>query len=284
MTVIYIDCLFLWNTLTDYLLLLVTGRLAGIPLHRIRYLKAAVLGGFYAVIASIPLFHLLNSFPAKLFSWLLISAAAYGLSAHFLRLALLLWINACALAGTVLVLGSFVQKSCFAEINVFPPSTWLTLTGGLMICILVCRCFQPFMHPKISKSVIHTELSIAGKTSTLVTLLDTGNCLRDPVTGYPILVVSAGILDAILPEHLSQLLSSEHLQQPSNMPILLQEVDPSLCPQLIPYRALGVSSGMLLTIRADWIKINEKTFTHIAVALAPTPLGFGYSALWGGEI
>ena len=45
MTVIYVDSVFLLNTAADYLLLLSAASLAGIPLHRIRYLLAALLGG-----------------------------------------------------------------------------------------------------------------------------------------------------------------------------------------------------------------------------------------------
>ena len=45
MTVIYIDSVFCLNGITDYFLLLVTAKLAGIPLRRRRYCIAAVVGG-----------------------------------------------------------------------------------------------------------------------------------------------------------------------------------------------------------------------------------------------
>ena len=38
MTVVYLDSVFLFNALLDYLLFLSTARLAGIPLRRRRYL------------------------------------------------------------------------------------------------------------------------------------------------------------------------------------------------------------------------------------------------------
>lgn len=37
MTVVYLDSVFLFNALIDYLLVLAAARLAGIPLHRGRY-------------------------------------------------------------------------------------------------------------------------------------------------------------------------------------------------------------------------------------------------------
>ena len=52
MTVVYLDSVFLFNALLDYLLFLSTARLAGIPLRRRRYLLCGVLGGLYAVTIS----------------------------------------------------------------------------------------------------------------------------------------------------------------------------------------------------------------------------------------
>ena len=53
-TVIYVDSVFILNSSMDYLLCLVTGRLAGIPLKRKRYLLASLLGGVYAVAVFLP--------------------------------------------------------------------------------------------------------------------------------------------------------------------------------------------------------------------------------------
>ena len=54
MTVIYVDTLFLLNTMVDYLLLLASARLAGEPLARLRIAQGEVLGGLYAVADILP--------------------------------------------------------------------------------------------------------------------------------------------------------------------------------------------------------------------------------------
>ena len=54
MTVVYLDSVFLFNALLDYLLFLSTARLAGIPLRRRRYLLCGVLGGLYAAAVFLP--------------------------------------------------------------------------------------------------------------------------------------------------------------------------------------------------------------------------------------
>lgn len=46
MTVVYLDSVFLFNALIDYLLVLAAARLAGIPLHRGRYAFCGRWAGF----------------------------------------------------------------------------------------------------------------------------------------------------------------------------------------------------------------------------------------------
>lgn len=54
MTVVYVDEVFLLNTLVDYLLLLSAARLAGTEIRRLWMLLAALLGGIYAAFVFVP--------------------------------------------------------------------------------------------------------------------------------------------------------------------------------------------------------------------------------------
>ena len=54
MTVVYVDSVFVLNAAADYLLLASTASLAGIPLRRVRYVLAGLLGGGYAVAVFLP--------------------------------------------------------------------------------------------------------------------------------------------------------------------------------------------------------------------------------------
>ena len=50
MTVVYLDRVFLLNSVVDYLLFLCAARLCGFPLHRRRLIFCAVLGGVYLLL------------------------------------------------------------------------------------------------------------------------------------------------------------------------------------------------------------------------------------------
>ena len=102
MTVVYLDSVFLFNALLDYLLFLSTARLAGIPLRRRRYLLCGVLGGLYAAAVFLPGGGFLTETLVKAGVGLLLALIAFGRETHFLRLTLLTVAIACALAGTVL--------------------------------------------------------------------------------------------------------------------------------------------------------------------------------------
>ena len=57
MTVVYLDRVFLLNSVVDYLLFLCAARLCGFPLHRRRLIFCEVLGGVYAAAVLFPSLH-----------------------------------------------------------------------------------------------------------------------------------------------------------------------------------------------------------------------------------
>ena len=100
-----------------------------------------------------------------------------------------------------------------------------------------------------------------GREARFTCLLDTGNGLRDPATGRPVLVVWRQALLPVLPA-----------------------VEPE---QLRPirYRSLGTESGTLLCFNAGQVTVDGVAYENQPVAIAPSPLseGMGYAALWNGK-
>ena len=86
MTVVYLDSVFLFNALIDYLLVLAAARLAGIPLHRGRYAFCGLLGGLYAAAVFLPGCGFLAAVPVKMAAGVLLALVSFGGERHFLRL------------------------------------------------------------------------------------------------------------------------------------------------------------------------------------------------------
>lgn len=284
MTVVYADSVFVLNGAMDYVLFLVTARLAGIPLKRRRYLLAALLGAAYAVAVFLPGFGFLGTFPAKMAVGVLLALVAFGGEEKLLRLVLLLFAVSCAMAGCVLALGLLAGSRVPVSNGIFytdvDAKVLLIATAAAYLVLTVV--FRAAARQGVGGELLPVSISIGGRTARLTALHDSGNSLRDPAGGA-VLVVAPGSLDGALPGHVRKLLTPEMLRFPANLLEPLREAEPSLRPRLLPYRAVGVPGGLLLTIRADWVEVYGRRYEGAPVALSPTALGTGYTALWGGE-
>ena len=113
-----------------------------------------------------------------------------------------------------------------------------------------------------------------GKPISVLALRDTGNTLKDPVTGESVLVIS--------PEVACRLtgLTQEQLREP--LDTMAGKVLPGL--RLIPYQTIN-GAGMLLGMRFQNVKIGNRKVDPI-VAFATEGLGRGdvYQALTGGTL
>ena len=287
MTVVYADSVFFLNGVMDYVLFLVTARLAGIPLKRRRYLLAALLGAVYAVAVFFPSLHFLSAFPAKLAVGALLSLVAFGGEEKLLRLVLLLFAVACAMAGCVLALGLLAGSRVPVSNGIFytdvDAKVLLIATAAAYLVLTVV--FRAAARHGVGGDLLPVTVCVGGKTVKLIALHDSGNSLRDPAGGGAVLVAAPGSLNSVLPGSAAKLLTPELLRYPADLLEPLRSASPALRPRLLPYRAVGVPGGLLLTIRADWVEINgQRRYDSTPVALSPTSLGTGYAALWGGGI
>ena len=65
---------------------------------------------------------------------------------------------------------------------------------------------------------------------------------------------------------------------------VLSRLGPGSGFRVLPYRAVGVRSGLLLCFRADWAQADGRELGEITVALSPGAVSEGgAAALWGGE-
>ncbi len=116
---------------------------------------------------------------------------------------------------------------------------------------------------------VPVELTHRGQRVQIMALRDTGNTLRDPVTGRPVLVVGAQVAENLTG------LSREQLQKP----VESMGAIPGL--RLIPYQTIGQRGAMMLGMKLQNVKIGSWEGSSL-VAFAPEGLGGRYQALTGG--
>ena len=252
----YLPGVFVLYTFINFLLLLGAGRLCGNPAKWPRAALSAVLGGVYACACLLPGFRFLGNLVWRCVSLLMMSLVAYGIGITTLQKGLVFSLLSFALGGAVLQIG----KGGPAE---------LLGTAGVL-CIL---CGVGFRMRTGSAIYIPVELSYGEKHICLTALRDTGNGLTDPVSGRPVLVVGADVAQKLTG------LTREQLHKPIESIGIL----PGL--RLIPYRSINCSSGFLLCMRFQNVKIGTWQGSSL-VAFAPEwlhPEG-AYQALTGGTI
>ncbi len=250
----YLDGVFLLNFLVDLLLLLAAGRLCGYPVRLVRAAAAAALGGIYAGACLLPGFHFLGNILWRIVSLAGMSVIAYGFSISAFRRGLVFAFLFFALGGVAMGMG----RGGVVGI----------LSVALILCLL---CSFGFRGRIGSNTYIPVELTYGKKRLQITALQDTGNTLRDPITGQQVLVLEArvaGDLTGLTPEQLRS-------------PVESLSVLPGL--RLIPYHSVGSSGGFLLAMRLQNVKIGKWKGSSV-VAFAPN--GFSsdgaYQALTGG--
>ena len=254
---VYLDLLMLLNFVVDFLLILGTNRLSGYALGSKRGGAAALLGSLYAGACLLPGFGFLANPIWRMVSLGLMSAVAFGVSKGGFRRGVLFVLLSMALGGVA----SCMNRGGF----------WTVLLSAAGVCAL---CLLGFRGKAPSQRHVAVTIGYGGKSVDLTALVDTGNTLRDPVTGRAVIVADETVAWKLLAMTPQQLSHPVETMASANMPRL----------RLIPYSAVGSTAGLLLGIRPDRLLVDGKDAVYI-VAFAPQKLGQGqYQALAGGMI
>lgn len=250
----YLELVMLLNFLVDSLLLLGTNRLTGHPPGWGRCALGALLGGIYGGMCLIPGFRFLGNTFWHLVFLGLVGGIAFGWEKSGWKRSGLFALLRLALGGMVVGLG---QVSC---------PVLLLCTGGIW---LLCRIGLSGG----GREYVPLEIRYRDNVVHLTALRDTGNSLRDPVTGEQVLVIGADAAGKLTG------LNRDQLRDP--LGTLGKRILPGL--RLIPYRAVGQPSGMLVAMRVKDVKVGDRCGAAL-VAFAPDPIGVrdSFQALTGG--
>ena len=147
--------------------------------------------------------------------------------------------------------------------------------GGILEIVSIAGmisllCFFGFRGRIGGSHYLPVELFYGDKQIRITALQDTGNTLRDPITGRQVLVVGADVAERLTG------LSPQQLRTP------IETIDKLPGLRLIPYRSVGCNS-FLLAIQLPKVKIGSWQGSSL-VAFAPdflSPEG-AYQALTGG--
>lgn len=254
---VYLDLVMGLNFGVDFLLLLGSNRLSGFPPGYGRTAAAAALGAVYAGACLLPGFHFLGNTLWRLVFLGLMGVIAFGFHVSAWKRTGIFVLLSMALGGIAVGL----DRGTLGQLLLGALGVWLLCRVGFGRRV-GGREFVPI-------TVIHGD-----RSASVVALKDTGNSLRDPVTGEQVLIFGPEAAGKLLQLTREQLLS----------PLQTLTENPGAGLRLIPCSAVGNSGSMLLAKRFSSVRIGDRP-TNALVAFAPERIGVGdvYQALAGGN-
>ncbi|MFS8573604.1 MAG: sigma-E processing peptidase SpoIIGA, partial [Clostridia bacterium] len=134
------------------------------------------------------------------------------------------------------------------------------------------------------------EVELFGEKAVTQALLDTGNRLKDPLGGAPVIIVEHGVVARLMPEHLRPALLEMEGGDLAGISRLLASERWSSRFRVIPYSSLGREKGLLVGFRPDAVTVvaegRRVTLTGVVIGISPKPLDpeGSYSALLHPEL
>lgn len=261
--VIYLEYLFLENFLTGGLLLLLTSKLAGHSPSRIRLILGSVISGIGGFTIFIPAAGF-GGAVIRLAAAVLICTVVFagGGSGSGVKPAKIVKLTLIFLALTFLSGGAAMAFTLWRQIPAVSGNGALylePLTYGTLICLAVPAFGLTYIFVKlVRKRQMETItrgkvcLTIKGMVYSFEALADSGNSLREPLTGRP-----AALIDRKGAAKLAFRPEDAETGRDETMADRLV---------IIPYKAVGTEKGILKGIRTDSITFREKEMKGAVLA------------------
>lgn len=245
--IIYADILVIINIYITYFSLKATARILHLGYKTKRIIAAAVLGGISALSAVIPL----SFIPSVLIRFALTSAitiVAFG----FPGIKTLVFRSMVNLASATLVCGiTILLRECtgsdiFGAARGYPYMniSAVTLILATTVVYITITVFRRISDKPMENEIVKLKICHKGKTAEISAFSDSGNNLRDYITGKPVIICRKDKICELIPDYDN-------------------EDDFSPCTRLIPFSSVG-GSGIITAFSPDSVTVcrsdgREKT-------------------------
>ncbi len=293
---IYLDVVLLENLCMNYIILFATAYIMKLKMQHLRLIFSSLLGGVYAVISYLDILPIYSNFLTKiLFSVLMVYIAFNSKSIKKLAKQLVIFyltsfvFGGCAFAMLYFIRPQDILMKNGVYIGTYPIKIALlgAIIGFIITYIAFCIVKTKF---KKKDMIYKIKVTLENKQICLNAMLDTGNLLKEPITGMPVIVVEKSELYSVIPEnvlnHIEELIGGE-------VKDIINEVEEKEYLtkfRVIPFSSIGKQNGLMLGLKADEVIIekeeeNEKR-NDVIIGIFPSALckNKSYTALIGLDL
>ncbi len=260
---IYLDVILLENLCMNYIILFATGLIHRTKIKKIRILFSSLMGGVYSILSFALVLEVYSNIIFKiLLSIVMVYIAFYPSNVKMLVKELIIfYLVSFAFGGCAFALLYFIKPQDILMRNGVLTGTYpikIALLGGMVGFVIVNIAFK-VVKGKLSKKDMFCEIIIYlnEKVKKIKAFIDTGNLLKDPISGMPVVVVESVELEEMIPreimKHLNEILEGKEYDILSQMPTAYQ-----LKFRVIPFSSLGKQNGLLLGFIADKVELETE--------------------------
>lgn len=265
---VYLDVVLLENLCMNYIILFATGYLMKIKMKQLRLAASSLLGGIYAVIAYLEILPIYSSLGMKMIlSILMVYIAFQPKSIKLLGKQLVIfYLTSFVFGGCAFALLYFIKPQNILMRNGVYVGTYpikIALLGGIVGFIITYIAFKIVKTRLHKKDILYNiEITLQEKKLSIKAMLDTGNLLKDPISGMPVIVVEKEQLYSLLPtrllDHIEEWIGGEEefLNQIEEKELITRF-------RMIPFSSVGKQNGLMLGFKADQVVIEKEEGTQI---------------------
>lgn len=253
---VYLDVVFLENIVLNYIIILSTAIISKSKINTKRIIFSSAIGGIFSILNYIVNFNFISSIFLKIILSIIIIVIAFNSKSikRILKLIIFFYLVSFTFGGIAFMLLFFINPENVVITNNHFVGTYplkmAVLAGG--IGFIVISLTTGIIKDRMSKKSMICDLEIfyKGKCKKIKTMLDTGNLLKEPISGADVIIVEKESLKEIVSKeiltNISKILKGEWIED-SNVH--------SYKFKLIPFSSLGNDNGLLIGFKPDYVKI-----------------------------
>ena len=254
---IYVDVVLLENLCMNYIILFSTAYILKLKIKHLKILLSSLLGAIYAILAYADIIPFYTSIVTKIILSACMIYIAYkpkhikGMVKELVVFYLVSFaLGGCAFALLYIVRPQDIFMKNGVYIGTYPLK--IALLGGITGFIVTYVAFK-IVKSRITKNeIIYTAvIKFDEKELETKVLLDTGNMLKDPISGDAVMLIEKGKLYELIPKdilmNIQMILGGENKKE--------EELKYRTKLRIIPFTSVGKQNGMMIGIKVDSVKI-----------------------------
>lgn len=257
---IYMDIIIVENLIMNYIILYATGLISKCKIYYLRIFLASLIGAIYVIGQYISNLSIYSNIFIRLALSIIIVFIAFNPKnvKHMFKMLVLFYMTTFTFGGVAIYLMYVLKPQDLIIKNGMYVGTYVlkvVFIGAVFGTVILIVAFK-FVKNKITKNdmLCKIKIKINEKEKILNAMVDTGNMLREPLTGNPVVVVEKTSLYDLVPKEIldntENILGGDFEGIPN---YIKNEYISRL--KIIPFSSLGKQNGMLVGIKSEDLEV-----------------------------